>query len=292
MNFYSASLKGFHKIVLSQIADNFIRPFVFLLIMIWLFFFSNHFDVHSVIWVNVIAFAAGMIYSAVMFYKTIDTKGVEPEYDTRKWWKGFASLSLLNGILSIDARLDLLMLGFIKDPTQVGVFNIAHKIVLTLYFFLSVMNTIIAPSISRMNSLNDKAGLQKTIRKTVRWVMIFSLPTGILIIVFSKWIMAYFGHEFEIGQPALIIMCIAQLFSISCGPAGVISVMTGHERFNTVATIMSMLITIILNLALTPYLGLTGSAIAASASIVAWNIYMVIKVKKHIGIYSWVYTIR
>jgi len=184
------------------------------------------------------------------------------------------------------------MLGVIKNAAQVGVFNIAHKIALTLYFFLSVMNTIIAPSISRMNSMNDISGLQRMVRKTIKWVMALSLPAGILIIVFSKWIMAYFGPEFAQGQYPLIIMCIAQLFSISCGPVGVISMMTGHEKFNTIATVLSMATTIILNLILTPRIGLMGSAIAASAAIVVWNLYLIIKVKKHVGIYSWIYSVK
>ena len=292
MNYYSASLKGFHKIVLSQVSDNIIRPIVFLAIIAWLFYYSSHFSVNTVILVNVIAFAAGMSYSAIMFYKTVEYKDVQPEYDTKRWWRGLASLSLLNGILSLDARLDLLMLGVIKNAAQVGVFNIAHKIALTLYFFLSVMNTIIAPSISRMNSMNDISGLQRMVRKTIKWVMALSLPAGILIIVFSKWIMAYFGPEFAQGQYPLIIMCIAQLFSISCGPVGVISMMTGHEKFNTIATVLSMATTIILNLILTPRIGLMGSAIAASAAIVVWNLYLIIKVKKHVGIYSWIYSVK
>ncbi|HSY77267.1 MAG TPA: oligosaccharide flippase family protein, partial [Bacteroidia bacterium] len=188
MNYYTASLKGLHKIVLSQISDNLIRPGVFLIIIAWLYLFTGNFDVYSAIFVNVIAFAAGLAYASIMFYKSADLKGIEPEYDKKKWWKGLGSLSLLNGILSLDARLDLLLLGLIKTSTQVGIFNISHKIALTLYFFLAVMNTIIAPSISRMNSLNDKEGLQKMITKTIKWVMVFSIPAAILIIVFSKWI--------------------------------------------------------------------------------------------------------
>lgn len=292
MNYYTAGLKGMHKIVLSQISDNLIRPGIFLLLLVWSYFFSGSFGVYSVIGINVIAFAAGLAYASVIFYRTIELKGIEPEYDKKKWWSGFGSLSLLNGILSLDARLDLLMLGFITNAAQVGVFGIAHKIALTLYFFLSVMNTIIAPSISRMNSLNDKVGLQKMITKTVRWVMALSLPAGILLIIFSKWIMLYFGKDFGDGQLALIIMCVAQLFSISCGPVGLISVMTGHERYNTIATVLSMAMTVILNLILTPHWGLTGSAIAVAASIVVWNIYMIIMVKAKVGISSWVYKIK
>src|SRR5580698_6794146 len=104
--------------------------------------------------------------------------------------------------------------------------------------------------------------------------------------------MAYFGPEFVGGQPALILMCVAQLFSISCGPVGNISIMTGHERFNTIGIVISMIITIVLNLLLTPRYGLMGSAIAVSAAIVVWNIYLVAMVKKHVGIYSWIYSIK
>lgn len=292
MNYYNASIKGLHKVVLSQVSDNFVRPLVFLVGLLFVYYFSKSIGVYPLIYLNIIAFAAGMLFASIAFYRTIELKGITPEYDTRKWWGGFGSLSLLNGILSLDAKLDMLMLGFITTSAQVGIFSIAHKIVLTLYFFLSVMNAIIAPGISKMNSLNDKAGMQKMTTKTIRWVMLFSLPAGILIIVFSKWIMLYFGKDFEAGQLSLIILTVAQLFSISCGPVATISVMTGNERYNTIATIMSMAITLLLNLLLTPSMGITGSAIAAAVAIVVWNLYMVYMVKVKVGITSWVYKIN
>jgi O-antigen/teichoic acid export membrane protein len=292
MNYYSSSLRGLHKILASQMSDNIIRPGIFLLVIAFLYFFTGSFGVYSAIYANIIAFTIGLGFAALSFYKSVNLKDIEPENDTRKWWLALGSLTLFNGILSLDSRLDLLMLGFIKDSTQVGVFNIAHKIALTLFFFLSVMNTVMAPSISRLHSLNDKVRLQEILTKTVRWVMLFSLPCGILIICFSKWIMLYFGKDFAQGQTALIILCAAQIFSISCGPVGIVSIMTGHERYNTIATLIGMCITIIINLILTPRIGLTGSAIAASVSIVVWNIYMLIIVKKKVGVYPWVYRIK
>jgi len=292
MNYYSSSVRGLNKMLLSQMSDNIVRPGLFVLLIAILYFFTNNFNVISIIWVNNLAFAAGLIFAVTIFYKYFNVKGAQPEYEKRKWWLGLGSLTLFNGILSLDSRLDVLMLGSIKDSVQVGAFNIAHKIALTLFFFLSVMNTIIAPSISRLNAANEKERLQEILTKTVRWVVALSFPVGILIIVFSKWIMLYFGKDFEQGQLALIILCSVQLFSISCGPAGVVSIMTGNEKYNTIATVMGMIITIVLNLILTPTMGLTGTAIAAAVSIVIWNLYMVHIVKKRVGVYPWVYKLK
>ncbi|HTB07976.1 MAG TPA: flippase [Bacteroidia bacterium] len=292
MNYYCSSLRGLHKIILSQISDNIIRPGVLVLIILFLYFYLGNLDVYTAIYANIIAFTLGLAYAVYAFYKSTNLKGTTPEYDARKWWIALGSLTLFNGILSLDSRLDLIMLGYIKDSTEVGAFNIAHKIAMTLFFFLSVMNTIIAPYISRLHTTNDKARLQEILTKTVRWVMFFSLPCAILIISFSKWIMLYFGKDFEQGQTALIILCVSQIFSISCGPVGVVSIMTGHERYNTIATLIGICFTVLLNFLLTPHLGLTGSAIAASASILSWNIYMTIMVKKKVGVYAWVYKIN
>ena len=292
MNYYSSSLRGLHKILMSQISDNIIRPGVFVLIILFLYFFSGNLSVYTAIYANIIAFTLGLSYAVYGFYRSMNLKGIPPEYNTKKWWMALGSLTLFNGLLSLDSRLDLIMLGLIKDPTQVGAFNIAHKIAMTLFFFLSVMNTIIAPYISRLHTTNDRARLQEILTKTVRWVMVFSLPCAILIISFSKWIMLYFGKDFEQGQTALIILCVAQIFSISCGPVGVVSIMTGHERYNTIATLIGIFFTVLLNFLLTPHLGLTGSAIAASVSILSWNIYMTIMVKRKVGVYAWVYKIN
>lgn len=292
MNYYSSALRGLGKIVQSQIADNVIRPGGFLLAILFLYFYTNYFNEYSVIGVSVLSFAVALFFSAILFYKAANIRNIAAKYDTRKWWMGLASLSLYNAILSLDSRIDVLMLGVIKEPSQVGIYTIAHKIALFLYFFLAVMNTVIAPSISRLYGSNQKQKLQEILTKTIRSVMVLSIPAGILIIVFSKWIMAYFGKDFVQGQTALIILCVTQLISISFGSVGIVAIMTGHEKYNSIATVGSIILNILGNLILTPTMGINGTAISAAVSITFWNIFMFIVVKKKVGVSPWIFTIK
>jgi O-antigen/teichoic acid export membrane protein len=292
MNYYSALLRGSGHILPSQIADNLVRPVFFMLALLFLYFSPNMFTTYTAMIVNILAFAAAMMYSSTMFYKSVPIKGITAEYDTSRWWMGIASLSLFNGILSLDSRIDILMLGFIKDSAQVGIYSIAHKVAMALYFFLSVMNTITAPSVSRLYHSGQKEKLQEMLSKTMRYVMMLTVPACIILIVFSKYIMLYFGKEYEQGQTALIILCVTQLISVAFGSVGIVTMMTGHEKYNSIATFISIVINIAGNLILTPLMGVNGTAISAAISILVWNIYLTIIVRKKVGVSPWVLAIK
>ena len=108
-----------------------------------------------------------------------------------------------------------------------------------------------------------------------------------IILVFSKQILHFFGAEFIEGSTALIILAIGQLFNSFCGPVGNLLNMTGnHKEFRNVIFI-SLLINIVLNFVLIKDFGINGAATATTISLIAWNLLGVIIVKKKLHIYSY-----
>jgi O-antigen/teichoic acid export membrane protein len=287
MSYFSNSLRGQHRTVLAFLPDNIVKPVLFLLCMGISFAFLSELHLRIVILLNVLAFMGAAAFAMIVFYRTTSLKGIKAEYDIKLWKKSLQSFFLLTVVISINSKMDILMLGYLKDSSQVGIYSVADRIGTSLMIFLAIMNQSSAASISRMHTLEQKQKLQEMITKISRGVMIISLPVFACIVIFSKWIMSYFGADFASGQTALIIIASGQLISIAYGPVGTMALMTGNQRYSIIYTFINILINFILNIILTPSLGITGTAIATTCAIITWNTGMFLSTKKKTGIRTW-----
>jgi O-antigen/teichoic acid export membrane protein len=289
MNYYTSILRGQQKIVLSLLPDNIIKPVLFLLAVGILYLFSIQFSVGSALVLNAISFGGGALFGIIAFYKTTMLKGIEPEYDTTFWKHSLKSFFLLTVILSINYRMDILMLGYLRDSSQVGIYNVADNLASKLMVFLVITNQIIAASIAKMHTLDQKQKLQEMITKTSRWVFLISVPAFLFIVIFRKWIMSFFGADFDTGQTALIIISAGQMINIAYGPVGNFALMTGNQRYHIIFTSVNILINFGLNLLLTPTYGIIGTAIATACALITWNTGMFLAIWKKTGIRTWIF---
>ncbi len=289
MNYYVAVLRGQQKFVLSLLPDNIIKPTIYLLCVALFYVFAIEFNLHNAILLNALAFTGAALFAMVAFYKTTLLKGIGTEYDTKVWKNALKAFFLLTAISSINARLDILMLGYLRDSSQVGVYNFADNIGSKLLIFLAIMNQLSAASISKLHTLEQKQKLQETITKISRGVFLISVPLYLFIIIFPKWIMSLGGADFTCGQTALIIISTGQIINIAYGPVGNFALMTGNQRFNIIFTSVNIIINVTLNLLLAPRWGMNGTAIATACALVSWNTCMFFAIRRKTGIRTWIF---
>jgi O-antigen/teichoic acid export membrane protein len=288
VNFFTNLLRGQHKLLLSFLPDNTVKPLFLLIALVLYRLLTGTMRLRVAIGLNIVSFVVVLIFVIAVFRRGNTWKGIKAEYDRKTWRKFVSSIILLSCVTSLS-RLDIIMLGSLKDSSQVGIYYAAERVASSLLFFLYVMNMVIQPSIAKLNALEDKEKLQRMITRTIRWVMLFSLPVFIGIIAFSKYIMLLSGPQFASGQTALIIICCGQLVDIAFGPVRNLALMTGHEKYNTIYMGIGILINFGLNLVLTPRMGLNGTAIANVTSYIFWNAAMFITLKKKTGIRTWIF---
>jgi O-antigen/teichoic acid export membrane protein len=284
MNYYSAWLRGQHKTVLSFLPDNILKPVFFLIILVCFL----HFNLWNAIWARDLSFIAASIFAISIFYKTTKMDDITPEYDVPAWKTSLKSFFLLTALMSINSRVDILMLGFYRDASQVGIYSGVDMIASKIFIFQALINQISAASISSLYALKDKEKLQKMVTKITRGVTIISIPLFLVIVLFNKWVLSFLGPAFVHGQTALIILCMGQLISVVFGPVGNFAITTKNEKINITFAAIKMGIAILLNLMLTPLWGLNGTAIATAISLIFWNAGMFVTIKKRTGISTWI----
>lgn len=289
MNFYGNLLRGQNKLVVSFLPDNTVKPLFLLVSLVVFRLLLGPLDLYLAIGLNLFSFMVAFTFVVAIFQKENHLKKeIKAEYDKPVWRKVIGSLFILTCVGTLHGRIDTIMLGYLKNSAQVGIYYLAERLAGTLFFFQYIMSIIISPSIARLNVLDEKDKLQKLISRTVRWVMLFSMPAFIGIVVFSRPIILLSGGEFLPGQTALIIICVGHIIDVAFGPVLNFVLMTGYEKYNTIAMGMGIVINVALNLLLTPRMGITGTAIAAASSTVLWNLYLFYIIHKKTGIRTWI----
>src|SRR6185312_14543383 len=233
MNFYGNLLRGQNKLVISFLPDNTIKPFFLLLSLVALRLILGQMNLYLAIALNLVSFIVAFAFVVAIFQKGNHTKEIKAEYDKPMWRKVIGSLFVLTCVGTLHGRIDTIMLRYLKDSSQVGIYYLAERDASALFFFQYIMSIIISPSIARLNILTEKDKLQKLISRMVRWVMLFSLPAFAIIVLFSKPIILLSGGEFLPGQTALIIICIGHIIDVAFGPVLSFVLMTGYEKYNT-----------------------------------------------------------
>jgi len=188
----------------------------------------------------------------------------------------------INGINQINYQADTILIGYFLTMADVGYYGVA--VGLSKFFWLvpQAIQLISYPATSEYWSNDNHSALQMIVDKSVRYTAYILLPVGMGIGFFAKDIVTLiFGKSFLYAILPLQILIIGSVFFgifISIG-----SVLTGVGRPDLSLKINSIgaIINIILNIALIPFFGISGAAIATVTSyliIIFFSIHYMIKI--------------
>ena len=181
--------------------------------------------------------------------------------------------------------IDSFMLGIIGSSfSEVGIYNICVKISSSTSIILFSINGIIAPKIAELYNSKKMMELSSIISNSTKLIFMFTLPILIILILFSRNILNFFGSEFQIGIISLIILCIGQLVNAACGSVGYIMQLTGNEKIFKNIILSCLLTNIILNIYLIPVYGMNGAAFSSAICLVSWNIFSMFYIKSKLSL--------
>lgn len=234
---------------------------------------------------QVVAIFISSIISFILIKKHI-SKGVITKKVLK--YKNILKISfpmlLASSIALIMSWTDIIMLGVFKSASEVGVYTVLIKLAGLTSITLMAINSIAAPKFSELYSNNDIDGLKKIVQHSSKMIFYSSLPIILILSIFPKFILEIFGQEFIMGTTALWILMFGQFVNIISGSGGYIMQMTNNHNVFQKIIIVTFLINIILNYFLIPMFGINGAAFASMFSIIFWNIFTVVYLKKTMGI--------
>jgi len=230
--------------------------------------------INGLIFSYYISFTFALIYLYYKIYKlnllgTISKK----EISSYKNLLIFSYPLFMSGLLHFFiARIDIFMIGYFLNSSDVGIYTIALKVGTLINFMLFSFNTIFAPNIASLFYNNQLEKLKRLYQVITKWIFTLNIFVFALILLLSKEIMTVFGSEFIIGSAALILISIGQLFNAAVGTAGSVNVMTGYPKSELYISIIVFVLNISLNYYLIPRYGINGAAFASLISVSVMNL--------------------
>lgn len=285
---YQSVLQGLQKIIAGQLAEKIIRPLVFIFLITAVYFVDeSNISITSFIWLNVISFGVALTFVIVSVNKNVSPffKTVKANYENNKWLKSSMYFFVSGIVQVINSRIDVLLLGVWKGSKDVGIYNVAIRLSDFITMSLFIVNMVIAPSISNLYHNQQKEKLQMVVTSGARIAFLFSLPVIFFLVLGGKFILSLFGEAFILGYTPMLIIIAAQIVNVASGSVGYILMMTRNEKYVFVGLLISLVMNIGLNVLLTPYYGVNGTALAVAASIVTLNGIMLFFVRKKTKIF-------
>ncbi|WP_346863277.1 oligosaccharide flippase family protein [uncultured Draconibacterium sp.] len=184
----------------------------------------------------------------------------------------------------IISNADTVFLGSMVTSQDVGLYSVAVKIAFLTSFFLQVTNASVGPKIAALFESGKIEETERMIQRVTLALLILGTIPLLFFGVFGKQILNLWGKEFINAYSILIILAFGQLVNISTGAVSQLLIMTGFHNVNTRITVIFMLINLILNYLLIKHYGLTGAAIANTATVSGMNLTRVIIAKNKTGI--------
>lgn len=285
-----AFLQGLRRVNISQLPEQILSPFLFLIIIFISYFLFKKMNYSPAIMIGFqivcafIAFFAGGLF--LKWFLPSEVKNAKAEYKTVVWSKTAFAFLLLNSASLIYSQTGIVLLGILKDSQSVGVFNIVTSLSIKVAFIASVFNAVIAPIIAQLYAQKSMDQLQRLVSIGARFVSLLTLPIVVGLLLGGHWFLAkIYGPVFgALGSEALCMMAVSQLINALIGPVVIILYMTGYEKEALRIIVISMFINVIFNMILIPTYGINGAAIASFISTIYLCVAMHVKIKQKMNI--------
>lgn len=280
---FAAGSRGYYKIWQSSLVDNVLSLALVLIILLLIYAFKYEITVINVAWVYAISRIIVAIF-ITNYFNSVKVKIDKYNFIPKQLLIVSIPLLLVKSTKVISISIDSLMIGNFLTTSEVGIYSISVRIAMVSSIFLQITNAVLGPKIASMYANGKTLDLELLVQKVTRILFIVSIITTLIIILFGKNILSFWGVDFISGYYPLIILSVGQIFNISMGCIGLFMIMCDQQNIWGVVTIFSALLNIVLNYFLIQFYGINGAAFATSATIIILNITGYFLVKKRIGI--------
>lgn len=178
--------------------------------------------------------------------------------------------------ISVYTNLDTVMLGFMTDDTQTGLYSASVKVKNLLTGVVASLGNVLLPRLSRYVSNQESDKFYETLSKVLNFLLLISLPLTIYFVFYARTsILLFSGTEYEGATlPMQLLMPTVFFIAISGLTGNQMLVPLGRERAVMVSVICGAVADFGLNWLFIPKWGAAG---AAAATLVAECIVLAVQ---------------
>jgi O-antigen/teichoic acid export membrane protein len=203
---------------------------------------------------------------------------VTPRYEVRVVMR-YASVSWLSSVAQQGlVWSDIIILGLFLAPSEVGVYQVATRIVLIGGIASQALNASLAPRAADLFRRGQLETLSRLYVASSEWLVRLSLPLLAFLFVCTEPILRLFGPEFVVGVAVTRILIIGTLIDAGTTQGGILLNMSGRNAMNMFDTVGALVINLGLNVLLIPSLGIRGASLAWAVSLLVIGVLRAVQV--------------
>ena len=171
-------------------------------------------------------------------------------------------LFVMSLIISIYVNLDTLMLGFMKNNTDVGYYSTAVKFYRLILMVVTALGGVLLPRMANIIERKDNEEFKRLSIKSIHFTMFLGMPMTLGLILLAEPIIMIFGGV--LYQPSILTLQILSPIIILVGITNVIGIQMLYPLDKQRLVIYSVsggaIINLILNLIFIPKYSMNGAA--------------------------------
>lgn len=244
---------------------------------------------YGALWALFVSSWAGAILAGVSLHRRMrKVPQASAVFEVRRIFS-FSMISWFSALASTGLIwADTLLLGALSTQDNVGVYNVATRLVTLAIFVMAPINAAFTPHIAHFSHVGDRPGMSRAYGSANRWIMRLSMPAFIMLLVFPNELLAFFpkGFRSSAAVAVIVILAVGQIVSAAAGPCGSVLNMSGRVIINMLDNVAALIVNIGLNLWLIPADGIVGAAVAWSVSLILANVVKALQVRYLLGVTS------
>jgi O-antigen/teichoic acid export membrane protein len=209
-------------------------------------------------------FVAGLIVMGLMNFRYLNLKLVRFKLSHLKNLSGFSFWIFLTASGSlVFSYADTLLIGYFMSNADVGIYRTAFQLTMIASFTTMAFQTVLYPKISSWGAQGQFAEIENSLARAITYSLLLAIPTCIGgWILGSKLLYYLYGASFVEGAPALVFLLLVQVVNVFMylGTMSLNALNRPKDAFNI--TLIAAILNIILDIALIPFMGITGAAVA------------------------------
>ena len=195
---------------------------------------------------------------------------------------------------TIYVNSDITMIGIMLNNYYVGIYSLTVKIYAVIKNMLAAVYSVVIPRISYNYSKGNIKEVRNIYTRLVSSLALFLLPICCGMILLSKNIIILMGgHEYIEGTLSLQILSVALVGAVFGGTiVYCLNLPLGKEKNSFVATTISAIINIGLNIVMIPIFKQNGAAITTAISeffVCIYSIYLLKDIKEYLDTKTFFY---
>lgn len=255
---------------LEQYAYITVRSIVFKILSIVLMFVFVKEPADYIIYggITVFATSASNVLNFINIRKFVSLKPMPGEYDFRQHWKPIMIFFASAAATSVYTNLDTILLGFLQNNTEVGYYNAAIKIKTILITLVTSLGTVLLPRLSNYVQKKNMTEFRRIVLLTVNFVILFAGAITVYFMIYARESILFLsGTDYESAAIPMFLLMPTVLFVGLSNITGIqILTPTGQERKVLISIVWGAAADILLNAALCPFFGASGTALAGLAA--------------------------